>query len=137
MGVKARKRHRERTMINTTRHRYIVQDDTILGGEPIIEGTRTPVRAVVETWRLGTPPEQIPQSYPHLTLAQIFDALSYYSDHQAEINGYIERNRVPDELVDPLVKGDRVANPYPLRGLPVSYDRPTEPVGIADWEVLR
>jgi len=30
--------------------------------------------------------------------------LSYYSDHQAEINAYIERNRIPDELIDPLVK---------------------------------
>jgi uncharacterized protein (DUF433 family) len=32
---------------------------------------------------------------PHLTLAQVFDALSYYSDHQVEINAYIERNRIP------------------------------------------
>jgi len=37
-------------------------------------------------------------------LAQIFDALSYYSDHQEEINAYIERNHVPDELLDPLVR---------------------------------
>jgi hypothetical protein len=29
----------------------------------------------------------------------VFDALSYYSDNQAEINGQIERNRVPDELL--------------------------------------
>lgn len=35
------------------RHRYIVRDERILGGEPIIEGTRTPVRAVAELWRLG------------------------------------------------------------------------------------
>jgi len=30
--------------------------------------------------------------------------LSYYSDHQAEINSHIERNRIPDELIDPLLK---------------------------------
>jgi len=41
---------------------------------------------------------------PHLTLAQVFDALSYYSDHQNEINNYIEYNCIPDELIDPLVK---------------------------------
>jgi len=35
-------------MIQATRHRYIVNDPDILGGEPIIEGTRTPVRAIVE-----------------------------------------------------------------------------------------
>ncbi len=41
---------------------------------------------------------------PHLTLAQVFSALTYYSDHPAEINRYIEQNRIPDELIDPLVK---------------------------------
>ena len=84
---------------------YIVTDDTILSGEPIIRGTRTPVRAIVELWRQGIPPEEIPSHLPHLTLAQVFDALSYYSDHQAEINAHIERNRIPEELIDPLVRG--------------------------------
>lgn len=49
----------------------------ILGGEPIIGGTRTPVRAVVELWRMAISPEQIPDHLPHLTPAQVFDALSY------------------------------------------------------------
>jgi len=88
-------------MTTATQHRYIVSDDTILGGEPIIRGTRTPVRAIVETWRLGVAAEAIPQSLPHLTLAQVFDALSYYSDHQDEINAFIERNRIPDERLTP------------------------------------
>ena len=91
-------------MTQATRHRYIVKDTGILGGEPIIDGTRTPVRAIVETWRLGVPPQEIPARLPHLTLAQVFDALSYYSDHQAEIADYIERNRIPDELIDPLLR---------------------------------
>jgi len=91
-------------MIRATEHCYIVKDSAILSGEPIIKGTRTPVRAIVETWRLGVSPEEIPQGLPHLTLAQVFDALSYYSDYRSEINDYIERNRIPDELIDPLVK---------------------------------
>lgn len=91
-------------MTTTTEHCYIAVDEKILGGEPIIKNTRTSVRAIVEVWRLGTLPEEIPSHLPHLTLAQVFDALSYYSDHQEEINAYIERNRVPDRLIDPLVK---------------------------------
>lgn len=91
-------------MVKATEHCYVVTDNEILGGEPIIKGTRTPVRAIVETWRLGVAPEEIPNGLPHLTLAQVFDALSYYSDHQSEINAYIERNRIPNELIDPLVK---------------------------------
>ncbi|MBN3895866.1 MAG: DUF433 domain-containing protein [Nostoc sp.] len=91
-------------MVQATEHIYIVRDDAILGGEPIIRGTRTPVRAIVETWRMGVAPEEIPQGLPHITLAQVFDALSYYLDHQNEINSYIERNRIPDELIDSLLQ---------------------------------
>lgn len=91
-------------MAQTTAHTYIVTDDEILSGEPIIRGTRTPVRAIVELWRLPIAPEEIPQHLPHLTLAQVFDALSYYSDNQELISRYIERNRIPDELLDPLIR---------------------------------
>lgn len=91
-------------MTTATQHRYVVQDERILSGEPIINGTRTPVRAIVEMWRQGVAPEDIPHRLPHLRLSQVFDALSYYSDHQAEINGHIERNRIPDGLIDPLVR---------------------------------
>ena len=70
----------------------------------LVLGTRTSVRSIIGLWRLGVMPEEILNHLPHLTLAQIFDALSFYLDHQAEINRYIEQNRVPDELVHPLVR---------------------------------
>jgi uncharacterized protein (DUF433 family) len=91
-------------METVTEHHYVTRKERILGGEPIIRGTRTPVRAIVEMWRMGMAPEEIPQGLPHLTLAQVFAALSYYCDHQQEINSYIEANRVPDELVDARVR---------------------------------
>jgi uncharacterized protein (DUF433 family) len=92
-------------MTTSTEHYYIITDDQILSGEPIIKDTRTPVRAIVELWRQGIAPEEIPGHLPHLTLAQVFDALSYYIDHTEEINAHIERNRITDDLIDPLVKG--------------------------------
>ena len=85
-------------------HPYVISDRRLLDGEPVIQGTKTTVRAIVELWRLGTPPEEIPHHLLHLHLAQVFDALSYYSDHQEEINQYIERNRVPNHLVHPTVR---------------------------------
>ncbi len=91
-------------MTVSTLSRYVVSDATLLKGEPVIVGTKTSVRAIVELWRLGISPEEIPGHLPHITLAQVFDALSYYSDHQADINGYIERNRVPEQLVHPAVR---------------------------------
>ncbi len=78
-------------------YRYITRKEK--SGEPIIKGTRTSVRTIVETWRRGVPPEEIPIGLPHLTLAEVFEALSYYSDNQAEIDDYIERNRIPEELL--------------------------------------
>ncbi len=96
-------------MTQQTEQRYIVTDDAILGGEPVVDGTRTPVRtpvrAIVELWHQGVTPEAIPTHLPHLSLAQVFAALSYESDHQDEINRAIERNRIPDALIDPLVRG--------------------------------
>ena len=91
-------------MTNYVTSRYITRQPEILSGEPIIAGTRTPVRAIVENWRLGIKPEEIPLHLPHLTLAQVFDALSFYLDNQTEINEYIERNHIPDELVHPAIK---------------------------------
>jgi len=78
-----------------TSHRYIARVEGILSGEPIIVGTRTPVRAVVEHWKFGDSPEEIVRKLPHLRLAQVFDALSYYDDHRDEVEQAIARNRVP------------------------------------------
>ncbi|MBW4551832.1 MAG: DUF433 domain-containing protein [Aphanocapsa sp. GSE-SYN-MK-11-07L] len=84
--------------------RYITRNPEILSGEPIVLGTRTSVRAIVGLWRLGVMPEEILNHLPHLTLAQVFDALSFYLDNQAEVNEYIERNQVPNELVHSSVQ---------------------------------
>lgn len=90
-------------MPTDTLSRYVTRNPEILSGEPIIMGTRTSVRAIVGCWQLGIPPEEILNHLPHLTLSQVFDALSYYLDHQAEIHEYIEQNRVPNGLIHPSV----------------------------------
>ena len=88
-------------MTTPTEHCHVVRDPEILSGEPIVRGTRTPVRAVVELWRMGLSPDEIPVHLPHLSMAQVFDALSYFSDHQDEIQRHIERNRIPEEKLAP------------------------------------
>jgi uncharacterized protein (DUF433 family) len=91
-------------MTTVTENFYIATDETILSGEPIINDTRTPVRAIVELYRLGISPEEIPKHLPHLNLAQVFAALSYYSDNTEKINGYILKNRVEENTSLPLNK---------------------------------
>ncbi len=39
-------------------------------------------------------------------------------------------------IVVPLPEKGPLENAYPLRGLSVAYDRPTEPVAEQDWEAL-
>lgn len=76
-----------------TEHPHIVRVEGIRGGEPIIKGTGISVRTIVERTRLGDTPEQIVDDYPYLTLAQVYDALSYYHEHPQEIEQYIAENK--------------------------------------------
>ena len=75
-----------------TEHPHIVRIEDICGGRPIIADTRISVRTVVERVRLGDSPEQIVEDYPPLTLAQVYDALSYYHEHRSEIEAEIAAN---------------------------------------------
>ena len=94
----------EEAGVTPTEHCYIVRKEGVLSGEPVVKGTRTPVRAIVRLWQMGYAPEEIPGGLPHLSLAAVFDALSYYCDHREEINEHITRNRVPPELIHPSIR---------------------------------
>jgi uncharacterized protein (DUF433 family) len=75
------------------KHPYIVATPDTCGGSPRIEGTRFPVRSVVVyVLRQGMTPEELVQTWDHLSLAAIYDALSYYYDFQEEIERDIEEN---------------------------------------------
>jgi uncharacterized protein (DUF433 family) len=73
-------------------HPYIECRRGRLGGEPVIRGTRIGVRHIVEWDRLGHNADEIVAMYPHLTHAQVHDALSYYFDYKSEIDRLIEDN---------------------------------------------
>jgi len=59
----------------------------------MIKGTRVPVSVIVGYVRLGETPESLVENIlPHLTLAQVYDALSYYHDHRDEIEQEMREN---------------------------------------------
>jgi len=76
----------------------VTTDPGIHRAEPVIAGTSTPVRAIVELWVQGMPAEEIPVHLAHLELAQVFEALRYYLTNRAEIDKFIDANRIPDDL---------------------------------------
>jgi len=82
----------------------VTKDENIFKGEPILENTRTPVRAIIEMMRLFYTPAQIVKRLPHLNLEQVNTAIEYYGEHRAEIDAYIKSNRVPHYLIESLVK---------------------------------
>lgn len=74
--------------IERTTHPYVVRDSTIYGGEPLINGTRTAVRHIILLFQSGQDPELIAADQ-HLSLAQVYDAISYFYDNEEEIKHYI------------------------------------------------
>lgn len=74
--------------LERTAHPYIVRDSAIYGGEPIIEGTRTGVRHIILLFQAGKDPEEIADGQ-RISLAQVYDAISYFYDNEAEIEHYI------------------------------------------------
>jgi uncharacterized protein (DUF433 family) len=72
-----------------TSYEHITLDDK---GIPIISGTTMKVvELIVEKLAYGWSPEELHLQHPHLTLGQIYSALAYYFDHQAELDRDIEK----------------------------------------------
>jgi uncharacterized protein (DUF433 family) len=63
----------------------IVQTPGICAGRPRIAGTGVSVRTIVSWYKVGLSPEEIVGQIPHLTLAQVHAALTYYHANQEEI----------------------------------------------------
>jgi uncharacterized protein (DUF433 family) len=70
----------------------ITRNPRILGGEPVITGTRVPVRAVVLAHRIHPDMPYLTRAFPMLTPDDIDDALRYYQDHTTEIDRRISEN---------------------------------------------
>ena len=83
-------------------HPYITRREDTCGGKPIIVGTRMRVSQIaIEYEQMGMSPDEIVVAHPHLTLAQVHAALSYYYDHIREIHDDI---RAGEEFVERLRK---------------------------------
>jgi uncharacterized protein (DUF433 family) len=69
---------------------FIVRTPDTCGGKPRIAGTRIQIKHVALMHeRQGMTAGEILAEFPHLTLAGIYAALSYYHDHRDEVDGEI------------------------------------------------
>jgi uncharacterized protein (DUF433 family) len=79
---------------------HIAVDPAVCGGAPRVAGTRITVAHIAEAVeRLGMMPDDVVALYPSLNLAKVHAALSYYHEHQREIDASIRRaQRVEADL---------------------------------------
>jgi uncharacterized protein (DUF433 family) len=56
---------------------FIERNPTVMGGKPIIKGTRITVELIVRKMAGGYSIEQILESYPHLSREQIVACIEY------------------------------------------------------------
>jgi uncharacterized protein (DUF433 family) len=74
-----------------------IKDD----GVPLVAGTTTKVvEVVLDRLAHHWDAEEIQRQHPHLSLAQIYSALAYYHDHQAEVD---------QDIADRLNKVNQIA----------------------------
>lgn len=75
------------------------------GGKPRIAGTRIRVQDIVAWHEVhGRSPDEIVSGYPHISLADVYAALSYYHAHREDIARQMKDD---EEFVDSL----RLATP--------------------------
>jgi uncharacterized protein (DUF433 family) len=71
----------------------ITADPKILGGKPIVQGTRLSVEFILELLASDVPEEEILEDYPHLTRDDIHACLRYAA-RSCKNEIYVELERV-------------------------------------------
>lgn len=67
----------------------LVSSPDVCGGRLRIDGTRITVSQIAAMYKQGYNAEDIADQYPHLTMAQVYAALSHYHANQTEIDALL------------------------------------------------
>jgi uncharacterized protein (DUF433 family) len=62
-----------------------------------VAGTRISLDSVVHSFKEGQSPEAIQGDFPLLKRSQVYGAIAFYLDHEAEIDQYLEDTRLEFE----------------------------------------
>ncbi len=63
----------------------LVRTADVCGGRTRIDGTRITVDRIATLYKQGQSPEETVQTYPQLSLAQVYSALAYYHANRDEV----------------------------------------------------
>jgi len=87
-------------------------------------GTRVSLDSVVYAFLRGSSPESIAQSFPVLTLEEVYGAIAYYLGHQAEIEPYLQNG---EREFEALREQARQSNPLLYQRLEEARQHPPAP----------
>ena len=65
-------------------HERISMSPDVMGGKPVVRGTRIPVEIVLRKLGAGISPEEIIKDHPRLTLEDIRAAQTFAADYLAD-----------------------------------------------------
>lgn len=86
------------SILEKTEHPHIVLVQKTGRQQAVIRGTRLPVWIIAGFYKAGDTLDDILVLYPHVSPASVYDAVSYYHDHQAEIEAEIAAQRIETVL---------------------------------------
>ena len=91
------------SVMSTAIDSLLSRSPNVCGGRVRIDGTRVTVLQIVTCYQQGLTPEEIADQYPHVNLAQIYAALTYY---------HANRDEIDRELEAEAAEFDRLANEF-------------------------
>jgi uncharacterized protein (DUF433 family) len=74
----------------------LVQDDD---GTIRVSGSRITLDTLVGAFQKGATAEQIQDSFPSLSLRDIYAVIAFYLEHQSEVEGYLQTRRAEAEAI--------------------------------------
>ena len=77
----------------------ITLDPNCDGGRSVIAGTRTSVRRIASLYNQGCNAEEIARRFNHLTIAQVYAALTYYHVNREAIDNDLAAEQAAYEVL--------------------------------------
>lgn len=82
--------------MNFTQNVPLSQDEH---GTVCVTGSRVTLDTIVGNFKRGATAEQIQDSFPSLSLREIYGAIYYYLDHEDEVENYLQERQAEAEQI--------------------------------------
>ena len=82
---------------------HVTQHPGVVGGQPVVAGTRIPLATLIRAHQLGMDFDEILVQYPSLRPADLHAAFAYYFDHKDDMDRLIRDAAAPVRGADAIV----------------------------------